>query len=175
MKSPVFMSCKRSFLAIVACITVSSLAGCGAPVVADGHLLARADAVLRGGQPEVVKLMLSQDTVETGETLALQVASRNNGFVYLYQIGTDGRTLTLAFPNEFDVHNAVAGGTALALPKPGWRLRARGPAGVGYLMAVVTEEPQAISTVSKAAGDGRFQLTGRYAASMVPLTERPAR
>lgn len=162
-------------VALAAVSSLFALSACGTPVVADGGLLARADAVLRGGEPNVVKLQLDPNTVTTGDTLAALVQSRNAGFVYLYQVGTDGRTLDLVFPNEIDQQNSVDGDHPMSLPRPTWRLRARGPAGIGYLIAVVSEEPQAFSSLSKAAGDGRFQIEGRYAATMVQLTERASR
>jgi hypothetical protein len=151
------------------------LSGCASPVLADGGLLARTDAVLRAGRADAVRLTLSPETVLTGELLTASVFARNAGYVHLYQVGTDGKTLTLVFPNEFDTQNSVLAGEVLNLPRPNWRLRARGPEGVGYLVAVLTEWPQATSTLSKAAGDGRYQIEGAYAASMVPLKEVPRR
>lgn len=169
---------RRSFRALAlgaASVCLIGLAGCGTPVVADGGLLARADALLRGGQPGEIKLLLSPDTVATGDALAAQVQSRLPGRLYLYQVGTDGKTLNLVFPNELDGQNAIGANSLLNLPRPHWRLRARGPAGVGYLIAVVTQEEQVLSTLAKAAGDGRFQVDGRYAAAMATLTERAPR
>lgn len=147
------------------------LGGCASPVVADGGLLARTDAVLRAGQPDSVRLTLSAETVATGDLLTASVLARKTGHVLLFQVGTDGQTLTLVFPNEFDTHNSVQAGEVLSLPRPNWRLRARGPEGIGYLMVVLTEKPQATSTLSKAAGDGRYQIEGAYAAAMVTLKE----
>lgn len=151
------------------------LSACASSVVADGDLLARADAVLRAGQPDSVRLQLSPQTLATGDTLSARIEARQPGYVYLYQIGTNGKNLTLVFPNEFDGDNALQANNTLLLPRAHWRLRAYGPEGVGYFLAVLAEQPQPVSTLSKAAGDGRFQIEGRYAAAMVTLREVAAR
>jgi hypothetical protein len=161
----------QAFLGAVLASCLLLLGGCAAPVVADGWLLARTDAVLRAGQPDAVRLTISPETVATGELVTARVSARVAGYLHLYQVGTDGKTLTLVFPNAYDDQNAVSAGEVFNLPRPNWRLRANGPEGVGYLLAVLTEKQQSTSTLAKAAGDGRFQLEGAYAASMVTLKE----
>ena len=156
-------------------VCLVGLAGCGTPMVGDDAFLARAEALLLGGQRGVVTLALSPNTLPTGASPSALVQSCRPGSVYLYQVGTDGKTLNLVSPNGFDMQNTLISAGALDVPRSHWRLRAQGPAGAGYLRAVVSEGPQEMPILTGSATDGRFQVSRRHAAAMVALTERMTR
>ena len=91
--------------------------------------------------------------------------------MYIYQIGTDGNSLTLLFPNAIDGANYINGG--VQLPRPSWRIVARGPQGVGYFLAVTAEQPQDLLALAAQVRDGQINVVGRYAAAMAQLRELP--
>lgn len=149
------------------------LGGCASPAgTSDPALLHRVDTVMRQATPAMgVNLRLSAPQVRTGDAIAAEVASSTSGYVYLYQMGTDGRTLSLVFPNAMDGANYINAGTTLALPRPGWRMSARGPAGVGHLLAVVTSQPLDLMALQNYVNLGKIEVTTPYGASMATLRE----
>ncbi len=149
------------------------LGGCAsAPDTADAGLLHRVDTVMRQATPTMaVSLKLSATQVKTGDAIAAVAGSSTAGYVYLFQIGTDGRTLSLVFPNAMDGANYINAGTALSLPRPNWRMAARGPAGVGHLMAVVTASPLDILALQANVAQGKLEVIAPYGAAMVTLRE----
>lgn len=83
--------------------------------------LSAPDAPLRVGQGE----------------LDLTVTTHRKGYLYLLQVGTSGKTVTLLFPNRLDQDNELPAG-AHRLPRANWALRASGPAGTGHLIALLS-------------------------------------
>ncbi len=136
-----------------------------------GQLLTKVDAVLAASAPGGdLRLVASPDPVVTGQTLRLVVGVRQAGYLYLYQVATDGRTLSLVFPNAMDGANYVDAGSS-QLPRASWQLRAHGPAGTGYLLAVQTREPMDAMTVQADANSGNFRLPKSYNAALTMLRE----
>jgi hypothetical protein len=76
--------------------------------------------------------------------LDLTVTTNREGYLYLLQVGSDGRTFNLLFPNRLDGANFVSAGTH-RLPRPNWRVRAGGPVGTSHLMAIVSPVPKDFS------------------------------
>jgi len=160
---------------LAAGLVAAALAGCATPPGTTPEavaLLARADAVLRLADPaRTAMLSVNPPEVRVGQPVQLQLASTRAGFAYVFQLGTDGRTLTMVFPNAMDGANQVAVGAVLTLPRPGYTLTARGPAGQGYLLAVVTDKPQDLLALTRSVAEQRINLDGPYGAAMVPLRE----
>jgi hypothetical protein len=130
------------------------------------------DAVLRQATPSFnVAVKLSTDQVRTGDTIALEVTSNTAGYLYLFQIDTDGRALSQVFPNAMDGANYIAAGLPVGLPRPNWRMAARGPTGVGYLMAVVTAKPLDLMALQSSTNQGRVEPAQPYGAAMAALRE----
>jgi len=153
-----------------------ALAGCTATAptapVAEAGLLQHLDTTLRRASPERrVALRLTPETVSTGQAITAQLLSGQDGYLYVFQLGTDGKALNMVFPNAIDGANFVAANAALVLPRPGWRMTARGPAGVGYLMAVVAAQPQDLMALTAQLQRGSFEITGPYGAALSPLRE----
>lgn len=149
------------------------LTGCASPPgTADAVLLHRMDTVMRQATPAVtVNIKLSAGQVKTGDAILAEVSTNTAGFVYLFQIGTDGRTLSLVFPNAMDGANFIAAGSSMALPRPNWRMSARGPTGVGHMMAVVTEKPLDLMALQTNTSSGKIEMSSPYGAAMATLRE----
>lgn len=73
--------------------------------------------------------------------LDFTVSTDRDGFLYVLQVGSDGRTFNLLYPNAFERDNLVRAGMH-RLPRQNWRLRAGGPAGTSHIMAIVAPEPR---------------------------------
>ena len=162
-----------SWLVSAAVTFTLGLTGCVSPPgTADAQLLHRVDTVLRQAAPTMpVSLTLSGDQVKTGQAIAAEVKSATVGYVYLFQMGTDGRTLSLVFPNAMDGANYIAAGATMALPRPNWRMSARGPAGVGHILAVVTAQPLDVLALQTNVSLGQIEVTAPYGAAMATLRE----
>jgi len=167
---------KRRLMGGVGLMVLLALGGCEIvpiqPILQERSvLLQRMDAVIRGAQSQGGLRMVSQpDPVMTGQTLQVNVESAQAGYLYLYQIGTDGKTLSLIFPNGVDGANYIAPGST-QLPRASWQLRAQGPAGIGYLVAVLTQQPLNLLSVQGQANWGQFTTQTPYAASSTTLRE----
>ena len=150
------------------------LGGCANPPAgsSDATLLHRIDTVMRQASPTMtVGLKLSATEVKTGDAITTEVSSGTAGFVYLFQMGTEGQTLNLIFPNAMDGANYIAAGTSLGLPRPGWRMSARGPAGVGHILAVVTDKPLDLLALQSATRQGQLDVRSPFGAAMATLRE----
>lgn len=159
--------------AVVATLSAMAMLGGCATVVDSGTVtpLARADAALRQAQSAwQVQLRARPERVRVGDALRFDITSARPGYLYLYQVSTEGK-LSLVFPNSMDAANAVTHG-AITLPGPTWALRARGPAGTGYFLAVVSEAQQDLLAIGEqvARGDAP-RVAGPYGAAMVTLQE----
>jgi len=96
-------------------------------------LLASADPTR---QPQV---LTSRSVYTIGvDYLEFTVTSPQAGYAYVLARGSSGR-LTLLFPNRIDRDHELRAHQPLLLPRPTWRLRARGPAGRNTLLIMVAE------------------------------------
>lgn len=136
-----------------------------------GELQQRVEQVVRQAAPEgQFTLQAMPATIVTGQALNLQVDSDSAGYLYVYQVATDGRTMNLVFPNAVDGANFINRGRT-QLPRPAWQLKARGPVGVGYMLAVLTREPQSALEVHALAEKGQVNPPAPYRASLAVLRE----
>lgn len=164
----------KAFSLAAALLVAASLAGCGAsaPTRPDNDSLARVDALIRQASGSLpVSLRLSADQIRLGDGLGASITPGVSGHVYLIQVGTDGRTQSLVFPNAIDGANFVPAGTALQLPRPNWRMTARGPAGVGYFVAVLSVQPLDLIALQASVQRGELVVPGAYGAAMATLRE----
>ncbi len=85
-----------------------------------------------------VKLVTSKATLRIKQDLLdFTVSTNKDGYVYLLQVGSDGKTFNLLFPNKLDDNNFLAAGSH-RFPRQAWRVRAGGPAGTSHIMAIVS-------------------------------------
>jgi hypothetical protein len=143
------------------------LAGCGTLE------LSQADTVVRQADPQfAVALTLQPAQVRIGEPLAMQVRASRPGHLYVVQLGSAGRQMSLVYPNAAEPSGRrLMPDTTLSLPGPGWAFVAQGPAGVGYYVALVTEQPQDPAQLRAAIAQGRIDVEGRYGAAIATLRE----
>ena len=160
-------------------ITLTALAAllsaCAAPQGpvehSPGVLQQRLEQVVRQAASDMpFSLQALPSTIVTGQTLRLQVDSAEAGYLYVYQLATDGKTMNLVFPNAVDGANYIGAGRT-QLPRPNWQLKAHGPAGVGYMLAVLTRSAQSAIEVQSQAERGSINLPAPYRASLVLLRE----
>ncbi|MBL8483035.1 MAG: DUF4384 domain-containing protein [Rhodocyclaceae bacterium] len=81
--------------------------------------------------PARPELRIRQDVLE------FSVTTDRAGYLYIIQVGSDGKTFNLLFPNKVDRANRVEAGSH-AFPRKGWSVRSGGPAGTSYLLAVLS-------------------------------------
>ncbi|RZS57116.1 DUF4384 domain-containing protein [Sphaerotilus mobilis] len=85
-----------------------------------------------------VTLSPVRGTLKIGQDpLDFSITTTQPGYLYVLHVGSDGKTFDLLFPNKQDSNNYVAAGNH-SFPRPSWRIKASGPAGTSYLMAVVS-------------------------------------
>jgi hypothetical protein len=85
-----------------------------------------------------VQITLARNSLRIGKDLLdFSVSTNREGYLYLLQVGSDGKTFNLLFPNKIDTDNAVQPGT-YRFPRDSWRVRAGGPAGTSHLVAIVS-------------------------------------
>ena len=141
-----------------------------------------------------IDLTLARASLRIGKDLLdFSVATNKEGYVYLLQVGSDGKTFNLLFPNKIDDNNLLPAGTH-RFPRESWRVRAGGPAGTSHLLAIVSPVKKDLSRsmdvssvfpssaattastrtlVVEATGAGSGG-DGRYGASAVtPINETP--
>ena len=171
---------RAASLAAAAALALASLTACQTQPTQPAPqersaLLQRMDALVQGAQPTVgVRLLTQPDPVATGQTLTVEVGAGQAGYLYPYQIATDGRALSLVFPNAIDGANYVTPGVT-RLPRASWQLKAHGPAGVGYLVAVLTPQPLNLLQLQADVGQGQFNVPQPYGAATATLREVAAR
>jgi len=89
-----------------------------------------------------VKLTSTKDKLRIGQDyFDFTVETNREGYLYVLQVGTDGETFNLLFPNKVDNNNRVAAGKH-RFPRESWRLRSAGPSGTNHLMALVSSVPK---------------------------------
>ena len=92
----------------------------------------------------------------------LNLKSSHAGYVYLLMVGSDGKSFDMLFPNKKDQHNHILAGETWELPHSGWGIRAGGPAGRDYLLAIVGDNPRDFSELGmKPAGPFSVVATSR--------------
>jgi hypothetical protein len=85
-----------------------------------------------------VNLTLARNSLRIGKDfLDFSVTTSREGYLYLLQVGSDGKTFNLLFPNKIDQDNFVQAGTQ-RFPRPSWRVRAAGPAGYSHMLAIIS-------------------------------------
>ena len=78
----------------------------------------------------------------------LAVQSDRAGFVYVAMIGSDNKSLYLLFPNDLDQNNKIEAGQQMLLPRPNWRVKAGGHAGIDNLMVMVADGPRDLTPLA---------------------------
>ena len=87
-------------------------------------------------QPTKSMLKIGKDAFE------FTLNSSHDGHVYVLQVGSDGSTFNVLFPNTEDTSNTIRAGESLTLPRQTWRIVSQGPPGRNQLLAIVADSPR---------------------------------
>jgi len=74
--------------------------------------------------------------------MSFTVRSSVDGYLYIVLLGSDEKSFYLLYPNTLDKDNRIKANQSLALPGPGWQIKAAGPPGVDRLLFVVSSAPR---------------------------------
>lgn len=86
------------------------------------------------------------------------VKSNLEGYLYVMMLGSDEKSFYLLFPNKLDQSNKIKANTDYKFPRPGWSVKAGGPAGTNQLLFVVSpsaRDPR-IFVPDEQSGGGTF-------------------
>ncbi len=109
-----------------------------APTASVNAITALRDLSAAADRSLKVDLTLARNSLRIGKDfLDFSVTTGKEGYLYILQVGSDGKTFNLLFPNKIDSDNAVAAGTH-RFPRASWRVRAAGPTGYSHLLAIVS-------------------------------------
>lgn len=85
-----------------------------------------------------VQITTARNSLRVGvDFLDFSVSTAKDGYLYLLQVGSDGKTFNLLFPNKLDDNNFLTAGTH-RFPRQTWRVRAGGPVGASHILAIVS-------------------------------------
>lgn len=99
---------------------------------------------IAAGASEAIRVQITaaREQLAIGrDPLDFTVSTDKAGYLYLLHVGSDGRTFDVLFPNSIDSQNYLTAGTH-NLPRANWRVKAGGPVGTSYVMAVLSESPR---------------------------------
>lgn len=103
--------------------------------------------------------------------MSLRIHTARPGHLLVLQVGTDGRTLQLIFPNDLDKETAIPAGET-TLPRSNWRFDAVGPAGEGALLAVITADAPDAGAIRAVLARGNLpELGAGYGAALATWRE----
>jgi hypothetical protein len=92
------------------------------------------------------------------DTMSFKVKSEKEGFLYVFQYGTD-RVILQVFPNTAAKSNRMRADSTLSLPPKGAESIAGGPPGTDHLMAIVSQHPRDFFALGLKVADGFGQAT----------------
>jgi hypothetical protein len=93
------------------------------------------------------------------DEMSFQVKSEKDGFLYVFQYGSDGGIVQI-FPNGVAKSNKIRAESVLSLPGKGaWHLPVGGPPGTDRLLAVVSKYPRDFSSLGLKPQGGFDQTT----------------
>jgi serine/threonine protein kinase len=92
------------------------------------------------------------------DMMSFKVKSEKEGYVYVFQYGSDGGIVQI-FPNTAAKNNRMRAGNTLSLPPKGAGTMAGGPPGTDRLMAIVSQNPRDFSTLGLKLSEGFGQTT----------------
>ncbi|MCJ0764602.1 caspase family protein [Variovorax terrae] len=96
-----------------------------------------------------VQVTLGKNKLRIGQdALDFSVQSDRPGYVYVALAGSDNKSVYLLFPNDLDQNNKLEAGQQLLLPRPNWRVKAGGPAGIDNLLVLVSDGPRDLTPLA---------------------------
>ena len=108
------------------------------------HAQALLDLKAAADRSYSVQLSAPKATLQIGKDLLdFSVTTNKDGYLYVLQVGSDGKTFNLLFPNKLDENNLLPAGTH-RFPRAAWRVRAAGPAGTSHILAIISPEKKTL-------------------------------
>lgn len=108
------------------------------------------------------------------DDMQLELTSERPGYLTLLAAGSDGTSLYPLLPAKGQSLRVAVGKTAL--PPPETRIGANGPAGIGAVMAIVSDHPQdAEALLAQIKQGGRLEISGAHGVSVLMYRERAQR
>ncbi len=102
-----------------------------------------------------------RNPLRTGQdSLEFKLSSARDGWLYLLLWDKANGDIGLLLPNEADPDNRIEAGTALQLPRPGWRYVADAPAGQWEVLLLVTESKRDFPALGQPS-DGVMRAASR--------------
>jgi Caspase domain/Domain of unknown function (DUF4384) len=80
--------------------------------------------------------------------LNLKIKSSHDGYLYLILLGSDQKSFYVLYPNQLDKENFIRAGKTINLPKESWQIKATGPKGIDHILAIVSETPRNLNSLS---------------------------
>lgn len=97
-----------------------------------------------------VEVKLNSDRLKIGrDALEVQITSGQDGFVYMLLVGSDAKSFYVLYPNGLDKDNSIKANRTIKIPRPDWRLVARGPEGINHLLVLVTDTKRDLSVLTQ--------------------------
>lgn len=87
------------------------------------------------------------------------VRSNLDGYLYAVLLGSDGKSFYLLFPNKLDQDNKIKANVLYKFPRPGWAVKAGGPAGTNRVLMVVSQAPRDVKVFAPSADSGGGPFT----------------
>ena len=129
-------------------------------------------AIMKRAAPEwAPTLVLATDTFLVGSVdFGFEITAPRAGYLTILQTSTDG-TRDVIFPSAVDRDNSIGEGS-MRLPRPNWQWEARGPAGMGRILVVLTPQAPDPEAVQKSWAAGRAPDFGpKYGAAIAEYQE----
>ena len=96
-----------------------------------------------------VQVITAKEKLRVGQDgLDFSVQSDRAGFVYVALAASDNKSVYLLFPNDLDQNNKIEAGQQMLLPRPNWRVKAAGPAGINNLLVMVADGPRDLGALA---------------------------
>lgn len=87
------------------------------------------------------------------DRLRFRVRSSTEGYLYVFMVGAEAKTVTQLFPNAYDRDNWVAANTEVVLPRRGPPLIAQGPPGLDQFVVMVSAQRREFEPAGLRAGN----------------------
>ena len=114
----------------------------------------------------IVNLKLASDKLKIHtDPLNFTVSTNKSGYLSILQVGSDGKTFNRIFPNDNDQNNYVQAGLTV-LPRATWQIKAGGPVGNSYLLAIISDTQRDFSAGMKSIGPFKTGSGARQAKNL---------
>ena len=102
----------------------------------------------------VVNVKLAKKVLKIDKDyLDLQIKSNHDGYLYLVLLGSDKKSFYVLYPNKLEKNNFIKAGQTVNLPSQSWQIKAAGPAGIDYVLVLVSDSPRDLKSLEALGAD----------------------